>query len=578
MSISNFQEKFIKGPIGKAVLLFSAVGMLVVGFSSCGRTAQLAALDEKGNKQVPFATVGSVELPVAWIDQFIEEQTKQFPPGMMDSIGPTYKAGMYAQAVNQLISQAHLYEYASRNGYKSDNEDLLKMLKIDSEATFKADIKQKLIDAKQLPATATDSDLDKKIAELAPGKTFVAIYKEQKEQVDKVLNDKSKRPLAVMSLAAQYMTQKLEAGMKPTDDDVKKSFEVFDVKQITVKTSATVTDAQAKEKAQKAYDALKTGTSFEAAMMTYSEEPAPAGKQKSDNILSVSKAQIESSPDMKPILALQPGDYTTPTKVFDGYSIFKYAGKKVNTPKDYDANKDNYRKQFVSSEVNRKITEELKVVSKEVEPRFSVKAYEAAYLFGKASMPEGADALTPNTTAFQKVIDVAKQANANEPGFKMAVELQLAAIERMATVPGADVAKLKPQRIEIITKYLEFSDLWQYRKELIDAYKEEKNGDKAYNALLVALDKNNKYDQAGQQNYSEISGKYLELKSAGLVKPEQEKEFIAKQEQWQKEKKTYDEMVAREKALQEAEQKKAAEEAKKAAASAPKSESKPKGK
>jgi chromatin segregation and condensation protein Rec8/ScpA/Scc1 (kleisin family) len=95
---------------------------------------------------------------------------------------------------------------------------------------------------------------------------------------------------------------------------------------------------------------------------------------------------------------------------------------------------------------------------------------------------------------------------------------------------------------------------------------------------LVALDKNNKYDQAGQQNYSEISGKYLELKSAGLVKPEQEKEFIAKQEQWQKEKKTYDEMVAREKALQEAEQKKAAEEAKKAAASAPKSESKPKGK
>jgi hypothetical protein len=193
-------------------------------------------------------------------------------------------------------------------------------------------------------------------------------------------------------------------------------------------------------------------------------------------------------------------------------------------------------------------------------------------------MPEGADALTPNTTAFQKVIDVAKQSNANEPGFKMAVELQLAAIERMATVPGADVAKLKPQRIEIITKYLEFSDLWQYRKELIDAYKEEKNGDKAYNALLVALDKNNKYDQAGQQNYSEISGKYLELKSAGLVKPEQEKEFIAKQEQWQKEKKTYDEMVAREKALQEAEQKKAAEEAKKAAASAPKSESKPKGK
>ena len=160
----------------------------------------------------------------------------------------------------------------------------------------------------------------------------------------------------------------------------------------------------------------------------------------------------------------------------------------------------------------------------------------------------------------------------------MSVELQLAAIERLATVPGADVAKLKPQRIEIITKYLEFSDLWQYRKELIDAYKEEKNGDKAYSALLVALDKNNKYDQAGQQNYSEISGKYLELKSAGLVKPEQEKEFIAKQEQWQKEKKTYDEMVAREKALQEAEQKKAAEEAKKAAASAPKSESKPKGK
>lgn len=548
--------------MGKAVLLFSVVAMAVgLGFSSCSQGARLAAKNAQGQPEQAFATVGSVELASGWVDKIVENQTKQMGP-MIDQLPPEYKIGIYAQAVNQLIQRAHMYEYAKREGYKTDDKDLLALLKLDSEASMKAEIKKSLIEGNQLDAKATDADFDKKFKELSGGKTVSEFYKTQKEGVDKALSDASLKPLAIMELAQQYLSKKLGENMKPTEDEVKNSFENYEVKMISVKLSNTMNDAQAKEKAQKAYDALKTGTSFETAINTYSDEPAAPGKSKADSIYPKSKAEIESNPDMKALLALQPGDYTTPIKTFDGYSIFKYAGKKITLPPDYDKNKEAIKKQYIAQQVAKKVEEEVKKIDRETAPKFTLAAYEAAYLFGKASAPEGG--ATPKPEDFQKVIDLCKSVKETETGSTLAVDLMMASMDRLSALPGADVTKLKPQRIEIIASYLKQRDNWKYRKELIDSYADSKDGDKAVEQILVAMDKNTKYDQAGQATFSEINGAFLKLKTANLVKPEKEKDFKTKQEQWQKDKKQYDDMQAQEKARQEAEMKKAAEEAKKA--------------
>lgn len=574
MSISNFQEKFIKGGCGKAILVFSAVAMAVgLGFSSCGRGATLGAKNAQGQPEQSFATVGSVELASGWVDKIVENQTKQMG-GMIDQLPPEYKVGIYAQSVNQLIQRAHMYEYAKREGYKTEDKDLLALLKLDSEASMKAEIRKSLVEGKQLDEKATDADFDKKFKELSSGSTVSEFYKKQREGVDKALSDTSLKPLAIMELAQQYLSKKLGENMKPTEDEIKNSFENYEVKIISVKLSNTMNDAQAKEKAQKAYDALKTGTSFESAITTYSDEPAAQGKSKADSIYPKSKAEIEGTPDLKPILALQPGDFTTPIKTFDGYSIFKYAGKKVTLPPDYEKNKEAIKKQFIATQVAKKVDEEVKKIDRETTPKFHLAAYEAAYLFSKASAPEGG--ATPKTEDFQKVIDLCKAVKETETGSTLALDLMMAASDRMSSVPGADVAKLKPQRLEVISSYLKQRDNWRYRKELVDSYIDSKDGDKATEQLLVAMDKNNKYDQAGQATFSEINGSFLKLKTANLVKPEKEKDFKAKQEQWQKDKKQYDDMQAQEKARQDAEMKKAAEEAKKAEAEKKKSEKKDK--
>ena len=122
--------------------------------------------------------------------------------------------------------------------------------------------------------------------------------------------------------------------------------------------------------------------------------------------------------------------------------------------------------------------------------------------------------------------------------------MALAAFQKIYDAPGADKAKLKAERIASLTKYLEFKDNWDLRKEVITDLKDQKKGDDGYNQLLIALDKNNKYDANGQRVYSDIAASFKELQTASLIKPEQEKEFRGRQEEWQKAKADYDKTEA----------------------------------
>ena len=74
--------------------------------------------------------------------------------------------------------------------------------------------------------------------------------------------------------------------------------------------------------------------------------------------------------------------------------------------------------------------------------------------------------------------------------------------------------------------------------------KDQKKGDDAYAQILVALDKNTKYDANGQRVYSDIAASFKELQTSALVKSDQEKEFRGRQEEWQKAKADYDKTEA----------------------------------
>ena len=296
-------------------------------------------------------------------------------------------------------------------------------------------------------------------------------------------------------------------------------------------------------------------------MDTSSEEtPSDPKKKKSENVLNLSQDMVEKLPDFKAVLTLQPGTYSEPQKVTEGYAIIKYVGKKVDIPKDFEAKKAQYKQQNISQQVTKKFKAEMDKIEKEVKPNFEVKAYEAAYRYQKAMALTAGPA---QETEFKAIFDLAKGVASTDDKPDVAAMLEVITIQHLYDQPGADKNKLKADRIAALENYLTFNDSWAYRKEVIDSYKEKGDKAKAFDQLTTALDKNTKFDAQGQTTFSDISAKFLELKTAGLVSADQEKQFRSKQEQWQSDKKKYDDQVAADKKLKDEEDKKAAAEAKK---------------
>jgi PPIC-type PPIASE domain len=569
LSISVFQEKIIKGGCGKFVLFFCGAAMVFgMAFSSCNKAGRLTATDIKGEKLKTFATVGGVELPVSMAEEYIDAQKKnsqfaQLPPDVLEGFPPDYQMQPIAGGVTQAIQIAEVYEIAKKMGYNSDDDNSVrKALHFENEAEFIANILDRGKKAGQLKENATVKDLEELAKPELQGRTLKDVFTEQQTQLNSTLKDPQKRISVVLSGGQQFMLDKLSAGINPTDDEVKKGFENYEVKRVFVKVPGAVDDAAAKVKIDKAYAELKANKSFEQVVDAYSDDTNPdPKKKKSENVMKLSEDMIEKYPDFKTVLKLQPGTYSEPEKIADGYAILKFIQKKIDVPKDFEAKKAQYKGQNISQQIQKKFKAELDKIEKEIKPVFEIKAYEAAYRYQKAmALPAGA----AQEAELRAIHDLAKGITQADVRPEIAAMLQVMTIQHIYDQPGADKAKLKGERISALENYLTYTNNWSYRKDVIDSYKEKGDKTKAFDQVMIALEKNTKFDGQAQTTFSDISAKFLEIQKAGLVSADQETQYRAKQKQWQDDKAKYDKEAADLKKQQEEDAKKSAEEAKKA--------------
>lgn len=541
---------------------------LSVVFMNCSRAQRLGTTDVQGNPEKVFATYGDVSLPVSLVDAAVDEQLAKLPPEILTAM-PEYRMQVIAGGITQAISGAQIYELAKRQGFNNDDASVKKTFHLTSEQDFRAYATDVLRKAGQLKPNSTDKDLDDLIKTQAQGKTLSQLYTEKSAEVDKNLKDGQKRLEVVLSAGQQYLKEKFEQGINPSDDEIKKQFEKINVKRIIVKTDAKVTPEQAKVKADKAYADLKAGKSFEDVMDAYSEDtPMQGNKKKSENKIPLDQASIDRLPDYKAINKLQPGGYSEPEKVAEGYAIYKYVDKKIELPKDFEKNKANFKTSYLNDQIQKKYQAAVDGLDKEIQPKFEIKAYEAIYRYAKVmAKPAGPD----QEKELRAIYDLAKAVDPISDKPDLAVLVEVEAIKRLYDLPGVDKVKLKADRIATFEKFLDKYENWTYRKEVIDNYKELKNGDKAFDNIMAALDKNmTKFDSLGQKTFSDISAAFLEVKTAVGIKPDQESRFRKQQEQWNIDKKKFDAQQAELKKQQDADAKKAAEDAKKAAEEAKK--------
>ena len=270
-----------------------------MAFSNCSGAQKLTATDIKGEKLKTFATVGDVELPNSMVDLAIENQKKnsqlsQLPPEMLEGLPPDYQLQPIAGGISQTVQLAEVYEIAKGMGYKSDDDSVKQALHFTSEADFMANILDRGKKSGELKENATLKDLEELVKPQLQGRTLKDVFTEQQTELNSALKDPQKQLGVRLSGAQQFVIDKLSAGVNPTDDEVKKGFENYEIKRILAKSTGAATDAAAKTKIDKAYADLKATKGFDEVMDMYTDDPGPdPKKKKSENVIKLGLDQIE---------------------------------------------------------------------------------------------------------------------------------------------------------------------------------------------------------------------------------------------------------------------------------------------
>jgi hypothetical protein len=569
LSIANFQEKFIKGGCGVAILIGIAAAMLASMFyMSCGAPPTGATGQGKSESAVAF-TVGGTPVPADIVEAGIQDQVRgmqaQFG-GMTDMLPPTFQAKTVGGVVRTLIDAAAYLPLAKKLGVDLSDEALVKAAEAEFDQLVERE-RMNMIQRGALKPDASRADFDRLVKQQA-GKTIDELRKDRLENLRTSLADPSRRQSALISLAQPAVLQALAAKKSPSDDEVKKSFETITYKRILFQDGLPGKTAQ--ERAEAALKELKGGAKFETVMDRASNDIAPQGQKLSTQPPTTTNASaVANDPALSPLGSLQPGQNSEIVDVPSGKAIYHVVSRDPNVPKDYEKEKARYRKDYIQSQVQADAQKQLEEIKKSADfIQWNAPGYQAIYRYDTLTGPSpfgGADLTDPKQ--MREVYDAAKAALAKSPGFdrQAAALAAYAAMDSLYNAGGANKAELRDERISSILAMLETTESFPLRMNLVDLYLEADKPDEAFNQLRMAVEYNTSYDQVGQQRYTTAFDKLTQLRAQNKIKPEEAKPIVAELDRWKAEKAKADKEAAEAQKRAEEEAKKAAEEAKKTA-------------
>lgn len=230
------------------------------------------------------------------------------------------------------------------------------------------------------------------------------------------------------SLLREKYEAMVRGKVQLSDTALRDSFRTIVVRHILIKTG-TRPDASAKLRAAEVLEKLRKGEDFASLAREYSDDPgtAKAGGVlppiDSNNASQYDKAFINASMRLK-----NPGDLSEPVKSQFGYHIIKLDSAKVEIPKDFDKQKEEYRKkqQYAQSqpiwdETANRLRTSAKIEFKE--PEFEGYWYFMMAQLDTANSPK---LLEKAAAAFQQDIVKSKQGVPADTSY-----VQLAAIRQM---------------------------------------------------------------------------------------------------------------------------------------------------
>jgi len=561
VSINKFQEKIFRTGCGSAVLFVCAGvflgGMFYAGCGLGGRTNNQAQDQERtvavkvGDNPIYAEDLGKM------MDNARQNALQRSQVGGPDALPPSQEAYDSAMVINEALEGVGYLYLAKKAGATFSDDSIRKVEMADFESKV-LQTKMALQTQKLLKPNATDKEFDEVLKKQAGG-TLAELKKQFNTSVETNLKDPKIRPTMESSIAKKVLGDTLEAKSKPSDAEVKASYDSYVFKRILFSM-----DPDADNQIKKALADIKGGLTFEQAMDRYSKEPGTAkGKKASDSTTEINAPQFDAIPDYAPLKTLKPGEVSGVVNSPQGKAIYKLITVKSTVPPDFDKKKSDYIKDFVHIKIGREVDNQMKDLLSSGLVKWENPGFKALFDWYRVtndfSPSNTPDAQRNKLTAV--IADARKALNGKGSDSRAALLAWFGSVDRMwgMAITPADKDKLRPDRIEVIRAVTASTPYFSLKMELVDLLIDNKATKEAGVALVDAATSNLTYDSTGQRNFQDINAKLEKLKGLKLISPDQEKAIQKAQDDWQKQSQEIEDEKAKAKAAQ-AEAKRQADE------------------
>lgn len=498
LSLRNIRTGFAKR--------LQAVSLVFVFVIAAGLITYFAAVPTGGppggaQARQNVAMVDGEPISRQQYEMLVQERTRQqfaFRTDPMDAIG------VRQQVFQQMVEQALIAKAAEKEGIRLSDRDLDREI----EKLVDEQIKQERERAAQgKPLNDREFEM---IIRNSIGKS-VAEWREELKQ-----NWETRKPLLRQTLLEQKLMEKVAKVPQPSDEELKRSYDLLTIRHILVSTGNR-TEEQARKRAEEILQKLQAGADFARLAREFSDDPG--SKQNGGSLGAIPRSQLVLfAPEFaKAVEALQPGQTSGLVKTQFGYHIIRLDAVKPNLPPDFEKKKAEYAKQYVETQRQVKWQEYLAGLRRRARVEIldpELQAFQTLEDLGKkAGTPEYSSALNRAIEAFEKATKEVPSAEA------MVV---LGELYRMQSeLPGLAEPARKKARESAITAWqnaLQRIESVKLRMRLAELYRKEKQDDLAIK----------QYEEIGKvawdrpDVHAQLKSIYKQMGRQDLVKQEEE--------------------------------------------------------
>ncbi len=409
-------------------------------------------------------------------------------------------------------------------------------------------------EAKKQNLTVSDAEVEKAIADMKKGQDGkpVSDAEFQARLAAQGVSEDTLRDQVRRGLSGKVVMDKVAAGIKVTEDDLRKNYDEVKLRHILV-DNKKLPDEQAKRKAEKILEEVKAGKNFAELADKYSDDPGntetkfdpktktsvPSGKKKG-GLYDFAPAGTYVPEFRDAALALKPGETSGLVKTQFGYHILKLEEKRSKLPKDFDKDKAKLLEDEKQKQAQKPQQELIDQLRKSAKIEWKEPAYKWKYDYSKLNgmmgmvQPAGANrAADEKAFADELRAYVAKNPDDSQAqavlGKTLDNQLMMAGLPPIQGHPaapaGADKDKLRTEVIAAYEGALKRSEDQATRFRLAALYQEAKQNDKALDQYQK-IKKFSAWDDSGpntKMTHVQLERGFKEIGRADLAAEETKK-------------------------------------------------------